>query len=423
MKSSPVLWKAILLVVLIAAPTAGQSQLTAIKAGHLVDPENGTTLADQIILVDSGKIKAVGSGIAIPEGAAVIDLSGSSVLPGLFDCHTHMCLWTEKSRDFGNYYFTTLLNTNAYRAIQGVVNVRQVLEAGFTTIRDVGNSGNYIDTDLRLAIERGIIPGPTIINAGRIIAPYGGQFFLQPERRELADPEYFFADTKDELKKAIRENIHYGARVIKIVVDDQRYIYSTDDLKFAVQEAGKAGMKVAAHCGTHEGAHNAVEAGVASIEHGMAMTDEDLKLARENNVVLVGTDFPERLAQEFIESDTAAHSFHARIIDRLKRAYKAGVTMAFGTDVFFPMKGETRGSLAISYIESFIEAGIPANVILQSMTTNAARLLGVEKARGSIKPGLAADIIATPENPLDNIQTLKGVSFVMKNGKVIKQTK
>lgn len=409
------------LVLFVLAPIAAHAQVTAIKAGKLVDPEIGTTSTNQIILVEGPKIKAVGANVAVPAGASVIDLSNSTVLPGLFDAHTHMCLTTNRQWDYGNYYFTTLLNTSAYRAIQGVANARAMLESGFTTIRDVGNAANYADTDLRRAIEEGTVPGPTILNAGRIIAPYGGQFFLQPEKRELANPEYFFADTKDELKKAIRENIHYGAKVIKLVVDDQRYIYSVDDIKFVIEEAGKAGLKVAAHCWTHPGAHNAAEAGVASIEHGPQMTDDDLELAKKNNVVLVGTDFTEQALRETGLPDPSG--FHALIVDRLKRAYKIGVTMAFGTDVIFQMAGQTRGTLSMSFIDSFVEAGIPASAILQAMTTNAARLLGVDKERGAIKPGLAADIIAVPQNPLENIQTLKQVSFVMKDGKVIKQSK
>jgi imidazolonepropionase-like amidohydrolase len=165
----------------------------------------------------------------------------------------------QHKRDAGDYFVTTLRDSTGFRAIQGVANARSMLEYGFTTVRDIGNAANYADTDLRRAIEQEIVPGPTIINAGRIIAPYGGQFQLQPDKPNLGNPEYFYADTRDELKKAIRENIHYGARVIKIVVDDQPYIYSVDDIRFVIEEARLAGLKVAAHCWTEKGARNAAK--------------------------------------------------------------------------------------------------------------------------------------------------------------------
>lgn len=409
------------LLLLALANLTAQAQVTAIRAGKLIDPETGNVAVNQVIIVEGRRIKAVGAGLNIPAGASVVDLSNSTVMPGIFDAHTHLCMTTRKQRDNGNYYFTTLLDPTGYRAIQGVANARAMLESGFTTVRDIGNAGNYADTDLRRSIEEGLVPGPTIVNAGRIIAPYGGQFNLQPEKRDLANPEYFFADTRDEIKKAIRENIHYGATVIKLVVDDQRYIYSIDDIKFAIEEAGKAGLKVAAHCWTEQGARNAAAAGVASIEHGFRMSDEALELAKKNNVVLVGTDFTEEAAVQMGITD--AKGFHSVWVDRLRRAYKIGVTIAYGTDVIYAQEGQTRGTLSVSFIDSFVEAGIPPKAIVKMMTTNAARLLGVDKDRGAIRPGLYADIIATPENPFDNIQTLRRVSFVMKNGAIFKQSK
>jgi imidazolonepropionase-like amidohydrolase len=422
MRHTKILYGLAALALFVLYPLAAYAQgVTAIKAGKLVDTEMGTTSANQVILVEDGKIRAVGAGLAIPPGATVIDLSNQTVLPGLFDAHSHLCQTTVKERDNRHLFFTSILDPTSYRAIQGVANARAMLESGFTTVRDVGNNGNYADTALRVSIEEGMVPGPTVINAGRIIAPFGGQFYLQPERRELGAPEYFFADTQDEMKKAVRENIHFGARVIKIVVDDQPYIYSVEDIKFIVAEAARAGLKVAAHCMTERGARNAAEGGVASIEHGFRMSDEVLQLAKRNNVVLVGTEFTEKAAEYLGLPPPIAKRFHDIFIDRLKRAYKVGVTMAYGTDTFFKVEGETRGTLAISYIDSFVEAGVPAKDTLRIMTINAARLLGVDKERGAIKPGLAADIIATPENPLDNINTLKQVSFVMKNGKVFKQ--
>jgi len=397
-------------------PKLPAPQLTAIKAGKLVDPETGLTSANQIILIENKTIREIGPNVKIPAGARIVDLSKSTVLPGLFDAHTHLCLSVQPKRDAGNYYLTTLFDTTAYRAIQGVSNGQAMLASGFTTVRDIGNAGNYADTDLRVAIENGIVQGPTVVNSGVIIAPYGGQFHLQPEKKELATPEYLFADTRDEMRKAIRQNIHFGAKFIKIVVDDQQYIYSADDIRFIIAEAHASGLKVAAHCWTRAGAHNAAEAGVDSIEHGYQMTDEDLQLAKKNNVTLVGTEFTEKVTLAL-----GSPWDHKNWVDRLRRAYKLGVNMAFGTDVDVELPGETRGTLAIDYISSWAEAGVPAADTLRAMTTNAAKLLGVEKERGSLKPGMAADLIATPENPLDNIQTLRKVSFVMKDGAIVKQ--
>jgi len=396
----------------VRAQLNSTSQSVAIKAGKLLDPETGKTTANQIILVEGNRIKEIGGNVAIPAEAKIIDLSKATVLPGLFDAHTHLCMTVIPKRDHGNYYFTTLLDSTGYRAIEGVANGMAMLQSGFTTVRDIGNAGNYADTDLRRAIEAGWVQGPTIVNAGIIIAPYGGQFHLQPEKKDLATPEYLFADTRDEMRKAIRQNIHFGAKVIKIVVDDQDYIYSTEDIRFMIAEAHAAGVKLAAHCWTRAGAHNAAEAGVDSIEHGFRMTDEDLQLAKKNNVTLVGTEFTEKL------TDTEEHKIW---VDRLKRAHKIGVNMAFGTDVIDALPGETRGTLAVDYIQSWMEAGVPAADTLRAMTVNAARLLGVDKERGFLKPGMAADIIGTPENPVEDIRTLKRVSFVMKDGAVIKQ--
>ena len=391
-------------------PAYAQAQITAIRAGTIINSESGTAAANQIILIEKEKITAIGSDLKIPTGATVIDLSRFTVLPGLFDAHTHLCMTMQKQRDAGKYYYTTLNDPDSFRAIQGVANARAMLESGFTTVRDVGNEGNYACSSLRRAIQGGLVPGPTIVNAGRIMAPYGGQFQMQQDKPGLGEPEYLYADTRDEMIKGIRQNIHYGAQVIKIVVDDQKYIYSVDDIRFIIDEAGRAGLKVAAHCWTHPGAHNAALAGVASIEHGFVMTDDDLELAKKNNVVLVGTEY---LA-------LSIPGTHDRWIDRLRRAFKIGVPLVYGTDVIEAEEGQTRGTLAILGIGPWIEAGIPARAILKAMTIDAARLLGVDKERGLLRVGLAADIIATPENPLENTTALKRVSFVMKNGVVIK---
>ena len=409
-----------LALLLLALTTTLHAQTTAIRAGTLIDPETGKAARGQVILVEGRTIKAVGTGLAIPPGAKVIDLSGSTVLPGLFDAHTHLCMTVNVPRDAGSYYYTTLNDPDSYRAIQGVANARSMLRAGFTTVRDVGNEGEFACTSLRRAVSGGLVEGPTIINAGRIIAPYGGQFQLQPDKGPvLAEPEYYFADTRDELLKAVRENIHYGAGVIKLVVDDQRYIYTPEDIRFVVDEAAKSGVRVTAHVWTGPGAHNAVRGGVASMEHLNGISDEDLALAKQNGVVAVFTPFPLWVLKTFRGQGAAQEEYRTEI-DRLRAAHRLGVTIAFGTDAIHDLPGYTRGSQAVTWVDSYVEAGLPAATILQAMTVNAARLLGVERERGAIRPGLAADIIALPGNPLQDPRLLRQVDFVMKDGVVVR---
>jgi len=405
-----------------AAQTRGpEPSVFAIRAGTLIDPETGTASSNQTIVVEAGKIKAVGGKVDVPAGATMIDLSRSAVMPGLFDAHTHLCMDVNVVRDAGSYFLTTLFDSDADRAIQGTVNARSMLETGFTTVRDVGNEGRYACVSVREAIDRGAIVGPTMITAGRIIAPYGGQFHLQPNRPELAEPEYYFADSRDEMRKAIRENIHYGASVIKIVVDDQRYIYSEDDIRFIVDEAGRAGLKVAAHAWTGPGAHNAAAAGVASIEHLNGITDADLEIAKGNGVTAVFTPMPEAFLQQFRAGESAAKEEYSTELDRLRSGARVGIPIAFGTDAILELPGMTRGESAIQWIDSYTAAGLQPKDILRAMTTTAARLFGVEKERGALKPQMAADIIAVPGNPLNDVSALKRVSFVMKNGRIVKQ--
>ena len=412
------------ILVLLAAARAATAQVTAIRAGLLVDPAAGTAARDQVILVEKGKITAVGSAAStpIPPGASVLDLSKRTVLPGFFDAHTHLCLNLDTQEGAGlpallrSLLAATAIETTAYRSIEGVANAREMLRSGFTTVRDVGNAGNYADTALRRAIEDGLVPGPTVVNAGRIIGPYGGQYHgLPPERADIAIPEYLYADTPDEIRKAVRENVAFGAKVIKIAVDDQPYLYSVDDVKIFVREAAAAGVKVAAHCATDEGSRVAAEGGVASVEHGYRASNPTLQIMKAKGVYLVGTDFTVQASKAMGMDD-----YHPLVVDRLKRAYQIGVPVAFGTDVVFVKEGETRGTLSIEFITSFVEAGVAPKLILQAMTVNAAKLLGMEKERGAIAPGFAADIVATPENPLEKIDTVRRVAFVMKDGKVVR---
>jgi imidazolonepropionase-like amidohydrolase len=412
------------ITLLAAGAVALRAQVIAIRAGQLVEPATASITPNQVILVEGGKITAVGpaASVAIPPNAQVMDLSKRAVMPGFFDVHTHLCLNLKTQGGNGLYALlhsllaATAIETTAYRSIEGVSNALDMLRSGFTTVRDVGNAGNYADTALRRAIEDGLVPGPTVVNAGRIITPYGGQYHgIPPERADIGIPEYLYADTPDEMRKAVRENVTFGAKVIKIVVDDQPYLYSADDVRILVKEAAAAGLKVAAHCATDAGARAAAEGGVASVEHAYRATNPTLEVMKAKGTYLVGTDFTRQASHEM-----GMDEYHDWVVDRLKRAYQIGVPVAFGTDVCFVKDGETRGTLSIEFVTSFVEAGVKPAQILQAMTTNAAKLMGMEKERGAIAVGYTADIVATPENPLQNIDTVRHVAFVMKGGRVVR---
>src|SRR6185295_18262942 len=234
----------------------------AIRAGRLVDPETGTIATNQIILVQNGRFTAIGANVAIPAGAQTIDLSSLTVVPGLVDAHNHLALTYKDEPERNIYYLTYVLEDTPLRAIQAASNGIQMLASGFTIVRDMGNNGNYADIALRKAIEQGWIPGPTIINSGIIIGGMGGQFYPTPEMahdHNIVYPEYLDADTPDEIVKAVRQNVLFGAKVIKICVDCKPYGYTADEIRLVIREAAKSGLKVEGHVQTPQGAKNAIE--------------------------------------------------------------------------------------------------------------------------------------------------------------------
>ena len=400
---------------LVAVPACAQT--VAIRAGNLIDPANGTVTKNQIILVKDKKIVEVGPNVAIPKDSEVIDLSNEWVMPGIMDAHTHVTQSVKYFRELDHNY---LVEGTGMRALRGLYTSQILLNAGITTVRDVGNDANFAAVDLRKAIDAGWFVGPTVQTAGKIIAPYGGQSTgIPPEIGPFWRFEYYDADSPEEVRKAVRENIFYGADLIKLVADNSAYHYSLEEIRAAVDEAHHAGRPVAVHVLGGEAADNVIAGGVDSIEHGFFLTDDQLRRMKEKGIFLSGTDFP--LAHFEAGEIPRAQEYGPAIIDRLHRAYKIGVKMAFSTDIVTDYKDENRAQMTWDYLAVWRTAGVPNAEILKCMTTNDAELLRIQKERGAITAGLFADIIAMPASPLDDIESLRKVDFVMKNGAVVRQ--
>jgi imidazolonepropionase-like amidohydrolase len=415
-----------LLMVCAALATAGVAldaqappAVTAIRAGRLLDPEGGRILANQVILIEGTKIRDVGPNVQVPAGAQVIDLSQMTVLPGLVEAHNHLALTYKPFPENNIYYYTYVQESTALRAIQAASNGIQMLASGFTIVRDMGNNGNYADTALRQAIEQGWIPGPTIINSGIIIGGMGGQFFPTPEMardHNIVYPEYLDADTPDEIVKAIRQNILFGAKVIKICVDCKPYGYTADEIRLVISEAAKAGLKVEGHVQTVNGARNAIDAGIWSIAHSSGLNEEMHAGMAKKGIWRAGTDTPDTLAGHPVSPQA-----YQRTVASLKDAYAKKVPLTFSTDADYYVEGKTRGEVCLEFLKTWKDAAIPNADILRAMTINGYKVSETETTRGPIKPGFFADLIAVPGNPLDDVNALKQVQFVMKDGLVFKR--
>ena len=427
----PLVVFATLFVLLVLSVSTSIAQTTpapvvAIKAGRLIDPETGTAATGQVILIEGEKIKAVGADLAIPAGATVIDLSKLTVLPGLVDAHTHMAITYKEQPENNYYYLTYVMESSPLRAIQAASNGIQLLSSGFTVVRDVGNNAFYADTALRQAIEQGWLPGPTVIPSGPIIGSTGGQLWPTPEmykQHNIVFPEYIDADTPDEIVKAIRQNMLFGARTIKICVDCKPWGYSVDDIKLVIREAAKGGCKVEGHVQTPEGAQRAIDAGIYIIAHGNALTPEHHKQMADKGIFLAGTDTP------FTKYRGSEAAFKTTVA-KLRDAFEKKVPLTFSSDFDYwndRMKDEktgewlTRGEMTIAFLDTWKAANIPARDILYAITINGYKAADIINQRGPIKPGLFADLIAVNGDPLTDIDTLRNVQFVMKNGMVFKK--
>jgi imidazolonepropionase-like amidohydrolase len=408
------------------APPSGPQKLTAIRAGRVIDPETGTAAANQVIVVEGERIRDIGPNVAIPAGAEVVDLSRLTVVPGFVDTHTHEAMTYKEIPENNIYYYTYIADPTALRAIQAASNTMQLLASGFTVVCDVGNNGLYADTALRQAIEQGWIPGPTVIPSGLIISTTGGQFTPSPEMykyHSIVYPEYLEANSHDEIVKAVRENLLFGAKVIKICLDCKPWGYSVDDIKLFISEAAKGGAKVNAHVQTRDGGQRAIDAGLHVISHGQQLTPEQHAQMAQKGIYLASTDTP---FTDYRGSDQGEK--HAA--EQLRSAWQKGVGVTFSTDMDYwneKMKKENgewldRGELTIAFLKTWKAAGIPPKDILKALTTNGYKAADVLKdQRGPLKAGNFADIVAIDGDPLANIDAVRNVQFVMRNGQVFKK--
>ena len=323
------------------------------------------------------------------------------------------------------YYLTYILDSTPLRAIQAASNALQMLSAGFTVVRDVGNNALYVDVALRMAIEQGWMPGPTVIPSGPMIGGMGGQFSPTPEMytdHRIVYPEYIDADTRDEIVKAVRQNLLFGAKVIKICVDCKPWGYSVDDMKLFVSEAAKAGAKVDGHVQTPDGAQRAIDAGIYIISHGRALSPEHHKQMAQKGIYLASTDTP-------LTAYRGSESAFKDTVAKLRSAHEHQVAVTFSTDMDYwndrmkTDKGEwmSRGEITINFLQTWKAAKIPAADTLRALTMTGYRAADVIHERGPIKAGMYADLIAVTGNPLEDIDAVRDVQFVMKNGQVFKR--
>lgn len=398
-----------------------------IKAGRLVDVRNGRVLTDQAILIEGDRIKEVGPTQVVsshaPATARIIDLSNSTVLPGLIDCHTHLTF------DPSHNGYAALGISVPREALYGAKNAKVTLEAGFTTVRNVGASG-YSDVALRDAIEARDVPGPRMNTAGPGIGVTGGHF-----DNSLLAPEFHFsseaiADGVPAAIAKVREEVKYGADVIKISAtggvlskgdSPEATQFSDEEIRVIVIEAHRLGRKVAAHAHGAAGIKQAVLAGVDSIEHGSFIDDEAIRLMKEKGTYLVPTlylsdwfieNYQRLRVPEFMVEKAKVVMPAAR--QNIARAFKAGVKVAFGTDAAVYPHGLNAHEFAV-----MVKLGMTPMQSIQAATVNAADLLGWSDRIGSIEAGRFADIIAVSGDPLADVSALEHVSFVMKGGEVI----
>jgi imidazolonepropionase-like amidohydrolase len=414
---------AFIALLLLPIYSAHAQQPIVVRAARMVDVTTGQLVTPAIVVIADGKIRSLRS-TDVPPGARTIDLGDLTLLPGLIDAHTHLTYDIS-----GDWVTRSVRELPADAALRGARNARVTLLAGFTTVRDVG-AGGFADVSLMKAIDAGFVIGPRMIPSAHAIGITGGHCDdtgWAPGVNEL-DYRHGVADGVDEVVKAVRYQIKHGAKVIKVCATAGVLSFdatlgaqqlSEAELQAIVQEANRHGLKVAAHAHGTEGIKAAVRAGVASIEHGSMIDDEAAELMKRRGTYLVPTAYllstfkyeslPPPIAAKAKEVVPLAQASH-------RRAIRAGVKIAFGTDAAVYPHGDNAREFAV-----YVGYGMRPADAIRTATVNAADLLGVSD-RGVIAPGKLADLIAVRGNPLEDVRVLEQVPWVMKGGEVVKGT-
>ena len=426
------------LLLALAIPFQGiaaqQAQpITAIRAGVLIDGTGAAPVKNAIIVVQGERITAVGPGLAIPKGATLVDLSGETVLPGFIDAHVHL---VGRTIGDGDWQHSGITELPSELVLLGAAHAQQTLEAGFTTVRNVGAEG-FSDLGLRNAVNAGWVPGPRILGAGIALGARGGHCdgtagFNPGTFGHEAGFAEGVADGVDQVRSGVRYMVKYGADVIKIcatggVLSPTDSVglqqYTEEEMRAIVETAAMLQRKVAAHAHGTEGIKAAVRAGVASIEHGSMLDDEAVQLMKQHGTYLV----PTLLAGFTVESLATARklppaiaakalAIAPRIRNSFKLALDAGVKIALGTDAGVMQHGTNAREFAL-----MVKYGMPPMQAIQAGTLSGATLLGREAEVGSLERGKFADLVAVKGDPLKDITVLQHVDFVMKGGAVFKQ--